>query len=915
MNYKKLKNDIIRCINKQPEDLSPYRDLYTIICEVGQEDFDSAYLMNLELRDKLKTGSSAAFASDNFEALRDFSELEFKSLVFGSKNFFDDYLQAVEYWKPYNKKFYLPRRRYLKRYVDDYQRLLEGDLDFLSVSMPKRSGKALTLDTLIPTPFGFKRMGDIKKGDLVMARDGYDTKVVEVFPQGKVPVYEVAFSDGAVIKTCGNHLWKVKKHNWNAPRTKEQYVECVMSTKAILDSGLHSGGKNNHRLFAVEYAEPAEFLFRDVKLDPYILGILLGDGSFVGGAVRYTSFDREISDYVSQNLPEGDVLRHASETRGIWVIKSNERKTDEHGYMMKSATAQALEYYGLLGCHSWDKFVPEDYLYNTSIMRMELLRGLLDTDGYCTKNHIEYSTTSPMLRDAVMFLVRSLGGRASCKERMGRYTKDGVVHETRMNYRVNIQFPCGDSPFRISRHKDAYKPQRDKLYRYIESITPCGEEEAQCICVDNDEHLYLVGEYFVPTHNSTLGINFACMLAGLYPDKSILMEGTGDDLVKSFYNGCLEYLQTESEYSYYDIFTGRRVVQTNYESKIVNLDNRSRFPTIMCRSIDARQVGLSEATSLLYLDDCVEGREEAKNRQRLDDKWEVISGDILGRAIEGTPIVICGTRYSIYDPIGRLQEEMLKQGKRIKIIETPALDPITDESNFEFELDGQKIFTTKYFRDQRSMLSEEQWESEFQQQPFEAKGVLFPKKDLNYYFKLPVDVEPDAIMAFCDTADGGGDYCAMPVLAVYGQDVYMVDAMFDDSPASATKSECARLLMDNRVVSVTFESNNAGSYFAQDVQKLLDANGFTCSVRTRRTLSNKQTRIEFASDNILKHFWFKDPSTYKRGSQYDKFMRNLTGYTRTGKVKHDDAPDALAMAENELRKRVVVKVETFQRPW
>ena len=98
-----------------------------------------------------------------------------------------------------------------------------------------------------------------------------------------------------------------------------------------------------------------------------------------------------------------------------------------------------------------------------------------------------------------------------------------------------------------------------------------------------------------------------------------------------------QYLNTPNEYLYYDVFPEARLVQTNADNKTINLKSKSRFPTIMCRSIDARQVGLSEATNVLYLDDCVEGREEAKNRQRLDDKWEVISGDIMGRAIEGTP--------------------------------------------------------------------------------------------------------------------------------------------------------------------------------------------------------------------------------------------------------------------------------------
>lgn len=343
--------------------------------------------------------------------------------------------------------------------------------------------------------------------------------------------------------------------------------------------------------------------------------------------------------------------------------------------------------------------------------------------------------------------------------------------------------------------------------------------------------------------------------------------------------------------------------------------NKSRFPTIMCRSIDARQVGLSEATNLLYLDDCVEGREEAKNRQRLDEKWEVISGDIIGRAIEGTPIVICGTRYSLYDPIGRLQEEMKKQNKRCEIIETPALDLVTDESNFEYIRDGKKVFTTQYFRDQRDMLSAEQFESEFQQQPFEAKGLLFPEGNLNRFFELPVDKEPDTIIAACDTADKGADYCAMPIAAVYGQEVYIIDVVFDDSTPEVTKPEVAKALINNKVVSAMFESNNAGSYFARDVQDILKSREYMCSIRTKRTISNKQTRIEFASDNILKHFYFKHPSTYARNSQYAEFMRQVTTYTRSGKVTHDDGADSLSLLENELRGLVGTKVEVFARPF
>lgn len=452
--------------------------------------------------------------------------------------------------------------------------------------------------------------------------------------------------------------------------------------------------------------------------------------------------------------------------------------------------------------------------------------------------------------------------------------------------------------------KKFYLPRRHYLRRYVEGYQEVLEGKLDFLSISMPKRC----------GKSQLGINFTNMLSGKFPDRSTLMEGTGDDLVQSFYKGCLEYIQQPNDYHFYDIFPESKLVQTNADTKVINLLHKSRFPTVMCRSIDARQVGLSEATNLLYLDDCVEGREEAKNRQRLDDKWEVISGDIIGRAIEGTPIVICGTRYSLYDPIGHLQEEMRKQGKRCKIIETPALDPVTDESNFEYIREGRKVFTTQYFRDQREMLSAEQFESEFQQQPFEAKGILFPEASLNRYFELPVDREPDSIISVCDTADKGADYCSMPIAAVYGDEVYIVDVVFDDSPPEVTKPECAKALMDNLVVAGTFESNNAGTYFARDVQQILTDRKYVCNIRTKRTISNKQTRIEFASDNIIKHFYFKDPSLYARNSQYAMFMKQVTTYTRSGKVPHDDAPDSLSLLENELRGLVGAKVEVFKRP-
>lgn len=453
--------------------------------------------------------------------------------------------------------------------------------------------------------------------------------------------------------------------------------------------------------------------------------------------------------------------------------------------------------------------------------------------------------------------------------------------------------------------KQFYRPRRHYLRRYVDGYQKILDGELDFLSISMPKRC----------GKSQLGINFVNMLSGKFPDRATLMEGTGDDLVKSFYHGCLEYLVTPSEYNFHDIFPEAPLVETNAESKKINLHRKSRFPTIMCRSIDARQVGLSEATNLLYLDDCVEGRDEAKNRVRLDEKWEILSGDIIGRAIEGTPIVICGTRYSIYDPIGHLQEEMTKQGKRMLIIETPALDPITDESNFEYVRDGVKVFTTKYFRDQREMLTEEQFESEFQQQPFEANGILFPKNQLNYYYTLPEEVEPDAIIAVCDTADKGADYCSMPIAAVYGTEAYIIDWVFDDGVPDKTKPECVAAIIRNNVKNCTFESNNAGEYFGRDVGKILEDKGFACGISMKRSISNKQTRIVMASDVIIKHFWFKHESLYERNSQYAWAMKQLVTHTHMGKVPHDDAPDSLAMLVDKLGRLTAGEVKVVKRPF
>lgn len=426
------------------------------------------------------------------------------------------------------------------------------------------------------------------------------------------------------------------------------------------------------------------------------------------------------------------------------------------------------------------------------------------------------------------------------------------------------------------------------------------------------------------TGKTTGGLRLAQMMGGRDPDGSIFGVGKGEGLVKRFYGGLLQGFETESTYKrFLSVFPEAvKIGEKDYKSAenlSIDLKSKNIFPTFTCRPIDGAIVGCTEANVLVYIDDCVKNHEEARNRDRLEFLCEKVTDDVLGRRLEGTPIIIQGTKYSLYDPITALQNKADELGWRWREVAVPALDPITDESNWEIYRKDKKglrkIFTTDYYRKERKLVSEETWAAEFQQEPFEAKGRMFAENDLNYFDELPVDREPDAIMAACDSADKGEDSCSMPVGYVYGNEVYIVDVVFDNAGTQFTKPECANMLIKHNVKTVTFESNSAGEYFGRDVMEIVKNQGGRCSARYKFNCSNKITRMENARDNIIRDYYFRDFRKMDRQCQYYKFMKELTSMTRSGKVKHDDAPDSIALFENEMRTGVSAKAEAAVNPF
>lgn len=357
-------------------------------------------------------------------------------------------------------------------------------------------GKANSVNSLVKVPGGWKRMGDILVGDVVTAWDGSATRVNGVFPQGRVETFKVTFADGRSTVVTGEHLWKIFYTNttlarrWRIADTKE--ISRILS----FDSRLY-----------VPLCEPEDGEHKDFVIDPYLMGVLLGDGGMSTNTIVIRKGDQELFDNIAPLLPHGDALVPSSSDHCLGYRI--------HGTGGKNSTVTALRELGLLGSAAWDKEIPAEYLNASLDQRWALLQGLMDTDGTVntikTGGAISYCSTSEKLALGVQYLVRSLGGIAKISSRIPNYTHNGTKKEGRKAYNVLIRMKTPDKIFRLTRKKE--RTNNDNQYAgnlklRIVSVEPNGFEEAQCISIEHPDHLYVTDDFIV-THNTLISAKAA----------------------------------------------------------------------------------------------------------------------------------------------------------------------------------------------------------------------------------------------------------------------------------------------------------------------------------------------------------------------------------------------------------------------
>lgn len=360
-----------------------------------------------------------------------------------------------------------------KRDPDVYGKLLGDEMGL---------GKSQALDSKLLTPTGWIKMGDAYVGCDVINSDGQVSQIVAIYPQGIRDVFKITFQDGSSTECCDEHLWSVntptRRHRGNPDK--------ILQLSEIRKKIKYENGNKCHYIPVIE---PIRNLGNGTQLplDPYLLGYLIGNGCFTRPTPSVSTPDQETIERLSHLLiPLETKLEQRSEYD--WAIMPIQ-KWD------RNKLKRILKELGIYGEYSYQKVVPEIYLWSSFKARQSLLQGLLDSDGHVrpVDNNIEYSTSSKALAEDAVFIVRSLGGICRIREKKT---------QRRLSYRMSISLPSEVQPFRLARKSKVYHPRTKYLpYRAIESVEYVGSKETQCIAVNSPDKLYITDDFIV-THNT-----------------------------------------------------------------------------------------------------------------------------------------------------------------------------------------------------------------------------------------------------------------------------------------------------------------------------------------------------------------------------------------------------------------------------
>lgn len=356
-------------------------------------------------------------------------------------------------------------------------------------------GKAFTLDTPVLTPTGFVEIKDINIGDVVFDEQGNKCNVTNLYNHLELDMYKITFSDGCTVDCCKNHLWQLEYETSDWDKINKKYIrnkhnECH-DTLWLLEKDRYK-----KQCIRIPRCKPIKFDEKNLFLHPYVLGALLGDGCMSKG-VGFTSKDTYIINKLNSLLPDNYKLYEIRNSKNNFRISCQEG-LEKHTTRSGNRIKNSLKELNLYGCNSHNKFIPDIYKYSSINQRLELLRGLFDTDGYATKdNLLQYTTVSKQLAEDVRFIVESLGGIVNVKS----FTSKLYGKNKSLTYNLTIRIDNPSELVSLPRKKSLLKQRKFLPRRKIINIEYIGKYPGKCLTVDSPNHLYIIKNCIV-THNT-----------------------------------------------------------------------------------------------------------------------------------------------------------------------------------------------------------------------------------------------------------------------------------------------------------------------------------------------------------------------------------------------------------------------------
>lgn len=801
---------------------------------------------------------------------------------------FESFIFCMERKRAYTKRFYLPRRNTLKVVVNDLIDLENGVIEFYGLSMPSRVGKAIAYDTPVLTNHGWKKHGELTILDKVIGLDGEFKKILAIHNPCQME-YKVTFSDGEEIICHGNHEWRV--HD----RCRGDKLLDI-ETKAMFENYAQKDGRMR---YSIPHKQVVSGSHKDLWVDPYTLGAWLGDGRNTNPDICGAESDYPI---VQRIIDAGYPL--------AWDTK---HKTTGVRYYGFRGLREGLQQYGM--CHSRrtvPKRIPEEYLIADEEQRLELLAGLLDTDGYLGRDEHRYqfTTNEPILRDCFVSLVNTFGWR-TCVTRYESGMSSSGVYANKPYWVVSFN-PDRYIPCQLERKQlHEYSKQRRVTIEKIEKIT--SSIGGNCITVEDE--IYCVGKTLKPTHNSTICIFFLAWVSMKRPNSHSAMGGHSGILAKGFYKELMNLMVTE-EYTFAELFEfwhpGHVVIRDKSADEFtITLDEPDRFATITCRGIDGTWTGAVDVSKdgYLYVDDLVRDREHSLSPVRMESTFQEYLNKMVDRKNDGAKELMVGTLWNVLDPLNRIRE-LNENNPRYRFRKIPALNE-NDESNFAYTING---FSTEYYRTMRDRLDNAEWMAKYQQQPYVREGLLFPDNELRFNTE-PMGDGYRTVMAVCDPAFGGADKTSMPICLTDTEtgERTIIDWVHKKGTQAITVPLIVDKIEKHYITELHIEQNAGGKLFTDSVKAEMKKRGVQhCQIVPyyASTKVPKEERIKAFSDWVKENLKFLPPNQYadanaeyKRTDQYQDAMNEMCMYTSEGKNAHDDAPDSITKMANIIGKK------------